>query len=733
MKIILLLFPILVFANETQIGGWKNYQSYNSASYISETKERIYCVANGGLFFINKSDNTIKRLSKIDGLSDVKAQIVGHSEDFGVTVIVYENCNVDLLKNDQIINIPDIKRKEISGLKVINNITIKNNIAYLSSTFGLILIDIIKNEIKDTYSVNGPESCSVNGCAFLGDSIIVATSNGVFFSNINSQSLSDYNNWEYHFDYENEDSYDNIISVENELIGDFNQEIVSISYNNNTLIKTKRRQIECQIKSEDTVLLNHIKFENIKYCWADDEGNIWVADSINGLLKFVNYEYIETFNPEGPTRNDLYSLEYHNGKLYVCHGGHENFGVNSMINDGVSIKNNYDEWINYNSETLGNSRDILEVAIRNGSEYFASWYHGIIEIKNGVLNKKYGNENTNGALDTCYYSNNRIRISDIKFDAEGNLWALSSEVNHPIVTKTPENNWYSFSINQNQVGLFLDDLLIDVSGQKWGIIGRGGGVLVFNNNNTISNAMDDQYKILNTSIGNGNLPSNQTYCIAEDLDNQIWVGTDKGIGVFYNPQDIFSGYSFDSEQIIITEGDYGQYLFSEEKVKCIVVDGANRKWVGTEKSGVFLISEDGRDEILHFTANNSPIPSNNIIDIAINHLTGEVFIGTEKGLISYRADATKGVQSIVETQVFPNPVTENYFGPIAINGLVVNSNVKITDITGNLIFETMSNGGQAIWNGRDINGNRVGTGVYLVFSTDVFGEEKIASKILFIH
>ena len=252
-------------------------------------------------------------------------------------------------------------------------------------------------------------------------------------------------------------------------------------------------------------------------------------------------------------------------------------------------------------------------------------------------------------------------------------------------------------------------------------------------NNTLDNPFDDEYKILNTNIGSGNLPSLYTYCLTEDLEGEIWVGTDNGIAVFYNPEYVFSGYNFDAQQILITEGSYGQYLLSEEKVKCITIDGGNRKWIGTEKSGVFLLSKDGQDEILHFTKKNSPLYSNNIIDIAINHETGEVFIGTDKGVISYRSDATKGGENQGKTCVFPNPVDENYRGTISISGLVTDANVKITDIAGNLVFETTANGGMATWNGKNKNAERVATGVYLVFSSDLYGEETVVSKILFIR
>ncbi len=732
-KLILLFFPLYMASQDVSIGSWKNYLSYNSAAHIAEANNKIYCVASGGLFYINKDDYTINRMSKINGLSDLEVKYVAFAKDVNVTIVVYENCNIDLIKNEQVINVSDIKRKEIAGLKEIYNVAVKENILYLSCSFGMVLVDLDREEIKDTYNIgNNSEMFEVKGCAFLGDSIIAATSSGVFYADINSMSLSDFNSWNVLPGFSNSVNYDNIICANENIYVDTTVDIKSISYNNK-LIKTFVDKI--QVVSENNVAaeITSPLFSNVMFAINDNENTIWVADSINGILRFENNIYVESFVPEGPKRNEVYSLVFTGGKLYQCHGGHANFGANALIDDGVSIKDNYDSWINYDRYKLGNARDILEVGVWGGTEYYASWYHGISEMKNGELVVKHGYVNTNGVLDTTYYSNNRIRISDIKFDKNGNLWAISSEVNHPLVVKTLDNQWYSYSMNQNQVDLFFDDLLIDQSGNKWGVIARGGGLFVYNDNNTLANNEDDQYKILNTNVGSGNLPSMQTYSIAEDLEGAIWVGTDKGVAVFYSPGLVFSDFNYDAQQILITEGNYGQYLLSEERVKCITVDGANRKWIGTEKSGIFLLSKDGQEEILHFTKNNSPLFSNNIVDIVVNPNNGEVFIATEKGLISYRSDATEGSSKQGSTKVFPNPVREDYNGPIAISGLVTDARVKITDVSGEIVFETIANGGQAIWNGKNKFNERVATGIYLVFSTNMFGEEKKVSKILFIN
>ena len=727
-KLFLLFLPLLINAQDVPIGYWKDYQSYTSASYIAEANNKIYCVTNGGLFYINQEDNTVNRMSKVTGLSDIGIKQIAYDIDSKITIVTYENCNIDLLKNNTIINISDIKRKEIIGNKLINNIIIKEKIAYLSCTFGLVLLDLENEEIKDTYKIgqNGDFE-EINSCAFNSKNIFVASEGGVYYADKNSSSLFDFNSWM--LDTNRTENYQNIFVIEDSIwVGNGHS-----FYNNNSLFLANNDtilQYNNVLLNADTILSNQL--EDINFIYKDSEGYLWVADDNNGLLKFTNSQHQESFIPEGPIRNDIYSLEFAENKLYQCHGGHANFGLNSLIYDGASIKDEYDNWENwgYWHQT---ARDILEVAVKNGEEYYASWYDGIAQMEEGKLITQHGYASTNGVLDTVYYSNNRIRISDLKFDNDGNLWGLSSEVNHPLFVKTKNGEWHSFTMKQNQVALFFDDLLIDSYNQKWGIIDRGAGVFVYNHNNTIENPEDDQYKLLNTNIGSGNLPSLRTYSIAEDLDGEIWIGTDKGIGIFYNPSSVFSGNNFDAQQILITEGEYGQYLLSEEKVKCISIDGANRKWIGTEKSGVFLISEDGLDQILHFTTENSPLFSNNIIDIAINPENGEVFIGTEKGLISYRSDGTDGAKTQSTTKVFPNPVRETYNGIIAISGLVNDANIKITDIDGNLVFEDFAKGGQASWSGKNKNGDRVSTGVYIVFSTDINGLEKIISKILFIH
>ncbi len=227
---------------------------------------------------------------------------------------------------------------------------------------------------------------------------------------------------------------------------------------------------------------------------------------------------------------------------------------------------------------------------------------------------------------------------------------------------------------------------------------------------------------------------NDVYALAEDKNGEIWVGTSTGVAIYSNPQKIWTEeVLYATRPGLDSPDDFFHPLLEKESITAIAIDGANRKWFGTKASGVFLISENGETELQHFNSENSPLPGNEITDIAINNQTGEVFIGTAAGLISYMGEATAGNEEYNDVYVYPNPVRETYEGPIVIKGLVDDTDLRITDISGNLVHKTTSLGGQAIWDGKNLNGNRCKTGVYLVFMATPAGEKTKITKLLFIH
>ena len=708
-----LLFISLSFAlkgQNTPIYNWQEHLSYSNAKHILEVENNIYCATENGLFYYNKEDYTINRLNKITGLSDVGVSAMNYDSENNIIIISYHNSNIDLIKGDEIINITDIKDKLIIGEKKINNIDIEEGVAYLSTSFGLLLMDLKKEEIIDTYKIgeNG-NFVGINDCYIDDTCIFVGTTDGAYFADKNSNTLFDFNNWTKHPSHPSEVS--EIIVTSWGIL--FNNQYPYLKVRNSNGYYLEIGNIISIYQNGNLIseVVADSNFSNIQDAWMDKDYILWIADSSNSLLKYENFEFSEVIKPNGPSSNTIENIKLQDNFLFILHNNSKN---------SVSRTEDIIDWLHWDYFS-----DVVCSEKIGAITYVGSSTSGLSKKDGGQI-IRYTPGNTLNILDTNYY------ISNLTSDSEGNLWGTVSNSGKTLFVRSSDNYWTYFFMPQLPNDRDIRNLIIDDYGQKWGSV-RAKGLFVYNDNGTIEDKSDDQYKVITTSVGSGNLPNQEVYALANDLDGNIWVGTKEGICVFYSPSAVFSGYNFDAQQIIVEENGFGQYLLESEIVYSIAIDGGNRKWIGTLESGLYLLSEDGTEEIYHFTTENSPLLSNTILDVELNHKTAEIFISTDKGLMSFRNDATKGKTNINSVDIFPNPVRESYYGNISINGLAYESNVKITDVSGNLVFETTSNGGMAIWDGTDSNNKRVGTGVYLVFCSDKYGNEKAVGKILFIH
>jgi ligand-binding sensor domain-containing protein len=425
--------------------------------------------------------------------------------------------------------------------------------------------------------------------------------------------------------------------------------------------------------------------------------------------------------------------------LYIAPGGRDASFIPIWIAPQIYHFDNAN-WNNiagYNNPVMNQAHDVVSIAVDpfdSKHVFAASFGRGLLELYNDSVVKRYNESNSTLGHHTSSDTSD-IRVGGISFDAAGNLWAVTCH-NNKCLSMKKGDKWTGFNIpivNESDLG----QILIDKNGQKWIQMRYGNtnpnSILVFTDNGTPDNNLDDKSILLNSVVGNGNIPGTTVFAMAEDKKGEIWIGTEKGVAVFYSPENVFQpGQNFDAQRILVTQGSYVQYLLENETVTAISVDGANQKWIGTDRGGVYLFSEDGTKQIYHFTSENSPLLSDRITCIAINQ-DGEVFYGTDKGVISFRAPATPGGDTNENVYAFPNPVKSDYEGYIAVKGLVSNAQVRITDINGVLVYSTRAEGGQAVWDGKNFDGRKAQSGVYLVYAANDTGTEKVVTKILIIN
>lgn len=772
---LLILISSIGFSQQIGIGEWRDHLPYNHTISVTEGLNRIYCATPHNIFYFDKNDNSINRLTRISGLNDIGISRIGFNQDSKTLVIAYSNTNIDLIKENTVINMSDILESNAitPEEKTINNIMFLDDMAYLSCGFGIVVIDIQREEVSDTYYI-GPDGNHIKVFDLTQDGayFYAATEIGIYTAGMDNPNLAYFASWTkdqsllfpdaaynhiaYHANnlitnkYSTDWGKDTVIYYDgnqwiydNELFG--NDDVFGLKVFNNTLYIPHRYSINIYDNN-----LN--KLQGVwTYTTASpgprdvllDNNTLWIADEQNGLVR-QNSQYDYTFiHPNGPGVIDVYALSAEGKNVWSVAGG-KNSVWGNLYNWGSASSFSSGEWTYYDKATqtaFDTIRDMVSVAIdpANHNRVFAgSWNRGLVEFSNGEVRTVYNTSNS--SLDYNMIEGSPvIKVGGLVFDGAGNLWVTNSGANNILSVRmpgsSPDGIWQSFYLGSAASGKDIGAVIIDDYGQKWIQTRENYTLFVFNDNGTITNPSDDQTKKLSNSIGNGDIPGTKIYSLANDLDGEIWIGTDEGIGVFYSPENVFSNYNFDAQQILIPRNDgsgLADILLEFETVTAIAVDGANNKWIGTDRSGVFLLSPDGQKEIHHFTSDNSPLFSNNITSIVIGE-DGEVFFGTAKGIISYKGTATPGGTTNTDVYAYPNPIRPDYSGPIAIKGLLTNANVKITNINGALVYSGLAEGGQFVWNGKNFSGTRAQSGVYLVFISNDDGSETLVTKIMFIN
>lgn len=745
------------------IGSWKSYLPYKAGKWVTQSPEKVIYATEWSLMTIDKEERSIDFISKVEGLSDVGIDFIDYDEVTDQLVIVYSNSNIDIFSNEKNVNLPNIKSNQsITGDKSINSVhTSQDGYAYLATAFGLVQIDLNKYEFGFTTFTG----VKVNDVTTTSSHIYIATDDGAYAASLMGDiNLGDFTNWMFlgaesglpivyqsnSIAYYNESLF---IEVDNTLFvnrdtdtytelftpEDNTFKIQYLSTEGSGLIIGTRdpssRSRAYRLDTDWNIIQNGGGCtDRTRYAIEDQKGRIWYADDWNGFRNSESFTSgCDRIQLNTPNSHKVSNIEIKDNEVFVASGGvTDAFGALFEREGYYILKDGSWTNVNQDSQPIIRENDILNfyeiIPHPTQDIVFAGSYWGGVVEWNRTTEEVFSYDQFNSGLDGTVGDEQRERIAGFAFDNDENLWISNFGAARPIVVFTKDRQWANFRVESDTK---LVDIAIDNNNNKWFVVqGNSGGVLVYDSGNDVESTSDDEQVFLN--ISNSEITSNKVNAIAVDQEGSIWVGTGEGPVIFDCGSDI---QDCSGRRIKVLQDSIPAFLLADVDITDIAIDGADRKWFASQ-NGIFVQSPDGQTQELRFTSDNSPLFDDNVIELAYNNQTGEMFIGTDKGLQSFRTQTT-GASDRHSSNVYayPNPVPPDYSGPIAITGLAQNADIKITDINGQIVYETTALGGQAIWDGNNFNGVRATSGVYLVFSTSsntFFETDSYVTKILLL-
>lgn len=758
-----LAFIVLCINNlhaQIPMHAWRDHNSYRNGRALCYGRDKVFCATDVGVFTLDPNSGQIEKLSKVNGLNDLNVNAISYVDEHEMLAVGYINGNLDLVYPQRIVNIAEILNKNMSGDKSIRNILYHNNLLYLSTGFGIVVVDPNKREIKDTYYIGeAGAKIAVYALTVFNGRFYAATDQGLLSAPTDGQFLYNYQNWKRETLpnfvgepvaikglakspgalYILEVRTDGLFSIWNfdgqiftEVIPSVSN-IYAINFSNNKILVSADARFD--IYSPEGALMHTVS----EYGWSKhiqpqaamfiDDVRLAIADRDVGLA-YGSVENLNLAYPNGIWTNSAFAIASTPKHTIVASGGYDPSFVNVWMPFTVSLKtnNNWTQMIDYDKH------DAVCIATnpQNPDEYFVgSWGHGVLRYNGAELIEQFTPQNS--SLQQFSPDFVTCRISGMCFDTHQNLWVSNPLTSKPLSVRKPDGTWTAFEYQAEINTSRVSQLHCDDNNNLWLLMPRDA-IFVLDPGNNIDSRDDDQCKLFRPFNDNGAFYSVEYNCMAFDQSGYLWLGTNQGVLVCYNPNRMLhENVPFLRVKLPDVVEGLAVYLLDNENVTALTVDGGNRKWFGTFSSGAFLYSADGTQQIYHFDAQNSPLPSNNILAIDVHPTTGEVFFGTDKGVVSFGGTSSKANASFSKVYAYPNPVKPDFTGDITIVGLMNNSVVKITDIAGNLVYETRSQGGTATWNGKNKHGHRAATGVYLVLLTNSDGTQKAVTKILFVN
>ena len=745
------MFIALVFGIELPavaqipVGTWRDHLSFNEVVSITFKENSIIAAANSGIFEYDPIQNEVSKTTGLDGLSDANITQIGYSIEKQTLIIAYQSGNIDIIRENSLTNFTELFNNDRIDDKEINHILFEGDLAYLSGAFGILIIDLQSLTVKDSFLGLGADGATiaVNGTAILGDSIYAATTEGIM-SGALSDNLKDFNKWRRYT------LADNVPEGEGTAIANIGNELLVgvginglVKWNNNSWSQTGLligEEVHSITNTERTVITS----ASGQYEFADNTlanlttslangatsgvyalGSFWFGSAQNGLV-LPGQSQNQAIYPQGPVTNNIVKLVEAGGRIVALPPAYSESLAPMRNYSGMSIFGN-EEWTNFRYNAVGSMINLPEFPDITDGEYdetnekwyFSSFGYGLLTYQSDVF--EIIDENTPGSpLENTNPPGRNVFITSLTLKSS-DLSILNYRAETPLHKLSFDGAWTSFKptfTNANQA----TELLSTPWGDHWLVLSpaSGGGIIVYNE--------DGRTKYLNDVAGAGGLPDNKIYDIILDREGKVWVATEKGVVYYPFPDFILSESVVDP---VIPIFDFNQ-LFVNQPVTALAADGGNRIWMAT-RQGVWLFANDGQELIREFNTGNSPLLANAVTSIALDNRSGEVFFATEDGLISYRGEATSGIEAS-EVKIFPNPVTPDFSGVITLEGVPENSLIYITDASGRLAYRAMANGNSATWDGRlSSNGGRAPAGVYLVFVSDENKSRKQVGKIVLIN
>jgi|688.fasta_scaffold57822_2 hypothetical protein len=757
--------------SQVETGSWRLHTATMRALDIAQDDEFVYTAYENGLmkYHLDSKEKTL--LNKMNGLSDILLSCIYYDTIDQALYIGYKNGNIDKVSGNTVINIPAIKLASISGSKKINRFYRYGTTVYIATDFGVVLVNPLKNEIKDTYYPTNSVAPIVD-IEIKDQQILALSPSKLFIGNIGDVLLPSPQGWTQDM------RVPMVFNSTYAAIEKVNEEVFVLqktnAFGNDTILKlTPTEFVYFDYYSVGLEIANLTQHENKLDVLADgalltynangqliesalsfylgiyfrpnqmvvlENGEKWMADEFSGPIRVIGEYSYEKVTYPGPPRNDFYAMDWNKGKLAIASGRLE-FKSPGFLRHGYYLFQ--DENWSYNDNTTLSQwqgidiHDFIDISVnpKNPEEVAVSTYSAYpVSIINTANNSCSVYDQTNSAIQLSLAGNGWSLVSDVCYDTKGNLWVLNGWSDRPLVVKRADNTWSAFDCGVEARNKYTTRMVIDKDQNLW-FATETNGLFGYNYSETIDNIGDDFHINLSSGDFSGALPSNNVTALAVDLDGELWIGTDAGFAVLYNTTGSFTANpgDYNAQRIKVRFEGNVEYVLGSTHITDIEVDGGNRKWMATAGAGLVLLSSDGSEIIKQFTKENSALISNNIYDIKMNQETGELFIITDLGLVSYRSDASQDDADYSSTKVFPNPVRPGYEGLITIQGIRYDSDVKVTDVSGNLIFKTTSNGGTATWDGKRVDGTKVESGVYLIWTATNEGSSNKVGKVVVVR